>query len=490
MFLTLLSHQWLETRRSSVFQKNRAVNIILGVLIAYFGLNFLVLGFFVDNLLLEMYPGQHPVWVFNGFMFFYFLVDLFMRFMLQELPILSIQPYLHLPLPKGKLIHFVLLKSIPSIFNFFLLLVFVPFLFDAVIPAYGTGVGVIWLISLLLLTFFNNFLLIYFKRQLSTKPVMTLYFGLAVVGLILLDYLHVFSLREASSIAFDYLLEQPWLVVLPALLVLFAYFLNYKFLKAHTYPEEIAVKKETKASGGDIAFLQRFGDVGKLIALEMKLIWRHKRSKSIITISALFIFYGLIFYNNPVFLDGFAMLIFVGIFTTGMFMFNYGQFIPSWQSAHFDALLSRRISPYQFYQAKFWFFVPVTFVAFLLTLPYAFISYKIILINFAAFLFNIGINAFVVFYFSVLNRNRLNLSGSAFSWQGVGASKFVMQLPLMLLPLIVYAPFGFLDIPYWGVFAIGIIGLAGFVFHRQLLRLTTQRFVEHKYKIAAGFRQS
>jgi hypothetical protein len=251
------------------------------------------------------------------------------------------------------------------------------------------------------------------------------------------------------------------------------------------------VQQTNVAEASDIIFLNRFGEVGRLIALEMKLIWRHKRSKSVLFMSAVILFYGFIFYPQKIYMEGFAMLIFVGIMMTGMFMFNYGQFMPSWQSGHFDALLTKRVSPYQFYQAKFWLFVPVALLSFLFTLPYGFFGFKIILINLAAVLFNLGVNIFVVFYFSVLNKNRIDLSrSSAFNWQGVGASKFVMMLPLLLLPLLIYAPFGYLGQPYWGIFAIGLMGLLGFVFHRTLLHLVANRFLEHKYKMAAGFRQS
>ncbi|WP_018479248.1 DUF5687 family protein [Pontibacter roseus] len=491
MLGTLLTHQWKQTRRSPVFQRSIAVNIILGLLVVYFSLIFIAIGFFADKALLKLYPGQSPVDSLNGFLLFYFLVDLFMRFLLQELPVLSVQPYLHLPINKNKLIHFTLLRSIPSMFNLLMLLVFIPFMYKAVIPAQGMGVALVWLIALLLLTFFNNFLLIYFKRQLSSKPTLTLLFGLVVGGLMLLDYWEVLSLKQVSMAAFGQLLQQPWLVAVPAALLAFAYWLNFQFLKAHLYPEEIAVRKETAVEGKEIAFLSRFGNTGKLIALEMKLIWRHKRPKSILILSAFMLFYGMIFYTNDLYLEGYAMLIFVGIFMTGMPMFNYGQFMPGWQSSHFDALLTQRITPYQFLQAKYWMFVPAMLLAFFLTLPYAFFGYKVVLINLAACLFNIGINSFILFYFAVLNKERLDLSkGSAFNWQGVGASKFVMMLPLILLPLLIYAPFGYFGVPEWGIFAIGMAGVAGFVFHRQLLSLSERRFIEHKYKMAAGFRQS
>jgi hypothetical protein len=490
MFGALLSQQWKQTRRSPVFQKSLVVNIVLGLLILYFAMIVLSIGMFSDKVLIKLYPSQSPVESMNGFLLFYFVVDLLMRFMMQDLPVLAIQPFLHLPLRRSRLIHFMLLRSIPSMFNLMMLLVFVPFMLRAVTPVYGTDIAMVWLAALLMLTFFNNFLLIHFKRQLTNNPKLTLFLAIAVAALMLLDYWQVLSLRHLSNLAFGTLLHQPWLIIVPAAMLIFAYWINFRFLRAHLYPEEIFIKKVSAVSGSDLGFLHRFGDTGKLIALEIKLIWRHKRPKSMIMLSGIMLFYGLLFYRNESFEDAYFVLIFVGIFMTGMPMFNYGQFVPAWQSGHFDALLTQRITPYQFLQAKYWLFIPSVLLMFLLTLPYALFGYKILFINLAAVLFNIGISSFFVFYFAVLNKKRLEMNnGSAFNWQGVGASSFILQLPVFLTPLLVYAPFGYFDMPNVGIMAIGLIGLLGFAAHKQLLQLAANRFVNHKYSIAAGYRQ-
>lgn len=490
MLLTLLTHQWKADIRSSVFQKSVALNIIMGLLILYFGGIFLFLGFNIDDILLKVFPSQDPVAVFNGGMLYYFLMDLFFRFMLQEMPVLAVQPYLHLPVGKNKLVHFVLVKSVFSFLNVLPLLFMVPFMVSAVMPAYGVGIALVWLLALVALTLFNNFVLLYFKRQLAAEPLYTLAFGVVVSALMLLDYFDLLSLNVASRTAFGQLLLQPWLVAVPLLLVAVAYTFNFRFLKEHTYAEELQVRKATKVSGSNIAFLSRFGEIGKLIELELKLIWRNKRPKSTLFTAAFILFYGVIFYKEP-YMDGYAMLIFVGLMMTGMAMFSYGQFVPGWQSTHFDALLTQRISIYQFLKAKYWMFLAVTLFAYLITLPYGLLGYKILIINTVALLYNIGVNVFIIFYFSAYNTSRLDLSrGSAFNWQGVGASKFVMMLPLIIIPLLIYMPFGLMDVPYVGLATIGGLGLLGLIFQKQLLQWSARWFMKHKYKLATGFRQS
>jgi len=69
--------------------------------------------------------------------------------------------------------------------------------------------------------------------------------------------------------------------------------------------------------------------------------------------SFLFIFYGLLFftnsieaYNNP------AMHVFAGIFVSGGFLFTFGQFVPSWDSAYYPLMMSQNISYRQYLTSK------------------------------------------------------------------------------------------------------------------------------------------
>ncbi|WP_207433728.1 DUF5687 family protein [Sabulibacter ruber] len=495
MIKLLLSHQWKEASRSSVWQKNLAVNLVLGFFMLIMLLYVVLIGFFMNELVQALKPGSNTVEMVNRALLYYFLTDLGLRFFMQELPVLGIQPYLHLPVGKGKLVHFVLWKSITSLFNFLPLLMFIPFAVRMLPEVYGTGGTWMWVLGMFLITLVNNFLTLYFKRQLVEKPLVTVGFLLVVVALATLDYLNFISVGAASGIFFHALGANMGWVAVPLVAFVAIYLLNYRFLIAHTYPEEMRVRKQSSiGESAEIGFLQRFGELGTLIGLELKLIMRHKRSKSTTMLSIVFLAYGFLFYTNKMYTDGFAMLIFPGIFMTGFMMMSYGQFVPGWQSAHFDALLTKRLSPYTFYLGKFWMFVPACAFAYLVTLLYGFmptIGGKIMAINTACFLYNIGVNTFVVLFMSTYNKKRIDLSKSAsFNWQGVGASQFIMMLPTLIIPILIYLPFGLMENPWWGIAAIGLLGVLGFIFHRQLLGVVVKRFQREKYAIAAGFRQS
>ena len=51
----LLTHQWKEKIRSSFWQKNIILNIVLGILGLYLILNFIAVSFFADKILLDVF---------------------------------------------------------------------------------------------------------------------------------------------------------------------------------------------------------------------------------------------------------------------------------------------------------------------------------------------------------------------------------------------------------------------------------------------------
>jgi hypothetical protein len=88
------------------------------------------------------------------------------------------------------------------------------------------------------------------------------------------------------------------------------------------------------------------------------------------------------------------------------------------------------------------------------------------------------------------NKKYLDLSKSAtFNYQGVGVSNFIVVLPMLLLPILIYIPFAFMNMPTIGLIVIGCIGLIGIVLYKPIQNIIIKRFYQKKYEIAEGFRQ-
>jgi len=233
IFKWFLIHQWREMKRSSIWQKNVAINIVLGFFIFLMLLYLLALGVFIDKLLTHLFPDENPVTVFNGFLLYYLGTEFFMRFFLQSLPTLNIETYLHLPIKKSSIVHYVAGKSIFSLWNYLSWLVILPFAFKVIAPNTSTGIAWIYILSFVLLVFSNNFLATYIKRQLVNKPTIVGIFGLILVSLILLDHFNLVSVSSFSAMIFGQLIQNPILIIVPGVILLTTYLMNKEPFKYH-----------------------------------------------------------------------------------------------------------------------------------------------------------------------------------------------------------------------------------------------------------------
>ncbi len=197
-----LKHQWKEMKRATIWQKNLVLNIVLGFFILLMLMYLLMLGLFIDRILEELFPDEDPVTMFNGMILYYLGFEFFLRFFMQSLPTLNIETYLHLPIKKSSIVHYVTGKSIFSVGNYLSWLVFAPFAFKVILPAYSPYIAWIWLISIILLVFSNNFLATYIKRQLVNNTKIVGLFGIVFISLIILDYFNLISVSAFSSFIF------------------------------------------------------------------------------------------------------------------------------------------------------------------------------------------------------------------------------------------------------------------------------------------------
>jgi len=491
IFNWFLKHQWKEMKRASIWQKNLVLNIVLGFFILLMLMYLLMLGLFIDRILEELFPNNDPVTMFNGMILYYLGFEFFLRFFMQSLPTLNIETYLHLPIKKSSIVHYVTGKSIFTIGNYLSWLVFAPFAFKVILPTFSPYTAWIWLISIILLVFCNNFLATYIKRQLVNNTKIVGLFGIVFISLVILDYFNLISVSAFSSYIFGELMHNSSLILIPIILLMTTYSLNYYFLKSKLYPEEVNQEKKKKIDSlADIKYLKAMGLSGQLISLDLRLIWRHKRTRTIVYMLPIFLGYGFFFYPNPVYKDTFGMLIFVGLFMTGGMMLNYLNYCFGYESNYFDNILANYRDFEKYIRAKYLFAITIATVCYVLTIPYVFFGTDILLINTMTYLYNLGFLSFALFYVSTYTKKRMDLSrGAAFNYQGMGATHWLSMLPAFLLPIFIYLPFRWIGYPKAGLLFIGALGLVGLLFHKSLLNIILKQFLSRKYDMAEGFRE-
>ncbi|MBX2898984.1 MAG: hypothetical protein KF775_05025 [Cyclobacteriaceae bacterium] len=491
MITTLLSHSWKKFKRSVSFEKELATTILLGLIgVMVFGYA-LALGFLLDRISTDTFNQPNSVVFVNSLLLYYFWFEFILRYFMQRTPALDVQPYLHLPVSRHFVVHFMLIKSLVNPLNFLSLVLFTPFAFMAVAPQAGAGAWA-WLLSIYLISLCLHYVVLIFKKGLDDTITGFLVLTGAMSLLALSDYYGWLSLSSVSAAAFAFILSHPAIVVLALAGVLAIYYFNFTYLLKSLYPEELDSRKNIQSGNAqNWGFLQSFGPMGEWMNLELKLIMRNKRTRSVLFLSGFFLLYGLIFYTNKTYTQDMpGFLLFVAIFITGIFMINYGQFLFSWQSVHFDFTLTQPGSIAQVVASKYWLLCGITIICFILSIPYVYFGWHILLIHGAATLFNIGVNVFVIMNMALWDPKKIDLSKSSMmNYQGVGAAQWVMGIPILVAPYVFYLPFSIAGYPTWGLLAVGMVGLVGLIFRTQLLTLTTNRLQARKYAIAAGFRK-
>ncbi|MCC8424609.1 DUF5687 family protein [Mucilaginibacter sp. UR6-11] len=490
MIITFIKHEFKAFWRSKNAGKTLAVRIIMSLLILLLLLYVVAAGFLMDLILKKVYPHDSLIFSFCGIVLIYFVGELFSRLQLQELPTLRVQPYLQLPIKRNTIVGYLALTALFSIFNLWPFLLFWPFLFKVVLHDAGSRAVISFMVSFIGLSIFNNYLALYIKRKANLNGWVFLIATAVLVLFILGDWSwHIYSIRNVSYLFFGNLIKHPLLALIPLALGALMYYVNFLYLKRNLYLEELSTKKHEYKSSTEFPILAGFGATGSLVANEVKLILRNKRPRSALTISLLFLFYGLIFYTNPGLKTNEALKVFAGMFMTGFFIISYGQFMFSWQASHFDGLMVSKVSFADFLRGKYLLFTATSTVAFILTTPYVYYGWRVLLVHFIMYLWNLGITVNIVLYFANRNAKRIDLSkGASFNWEGVGATQLILSLLLFIPPFIIYLPFKLLGHPDLALAAVAACGVAGILTRGLWIKFLEADFYKRKFAILDGFR--
>jgi hypothetical protein len=485
---TFLIHQWHSFWRTRNANKGVALQIILGVFYLLLFLEIALLGIALPFLLQETIPGKDPLALFCSYIIYYFLVGLLIRFQLQELPTLSIQPYLMQNIKRSSMLRFLNVRSLVHVINILPLFVFVPFSLVIILPAYGAIATICFLISMFALVINNHFLNMYIKRKSINS---SWWFFAIVIAMALLkgfDYFKIVSFEQTSAKIFISLLHHPWLVIVPIALAIITFLVNNRYLRSHLYIEELVSERKLKVSK-NYSFLDKYGDIGEIISLDLKLIFRNKRPKSLIILSGVILLYGFLFYPKYLQTGNYTMLFLFALFITGLFISNYGQFLFAWQSSHFDGMMSCNIDMKRYIKAKFLLFVTVCSLQFLLAGFYGFMGWQVIPIQLAAFLYSIGVNSFITIYVATFNYKYLNLTRAAsFNFQGIGALQWLQSLLISFGPVLIFFLLNKF-VGFWtAIICISSFGITGLAFHEMIINWLVGQFNMRKHRILEGFR--
>lgn len=490
MYTQFFKHHWLKSLRAPGYYKNLIVNIFMGLSVLYFLVIFVLLGFMMPKILAEAAPHLDPAYTFNGGMIFVIVLALLIRFLFQPLSTVNLQSYQVLPIKRSKLVNYLLLKPLLNPVNYLTLSFAIPFAITGINPAYGIGGAFRFIIIVIFIVWFTTLFATFLKRKFGSNILGIIAFLAIIAGVVALEYFKIFSIFEMSQRVFGFLIENPigWILVLGLSVV--AFVLNKWFFAQNYYPENFDKKTAKKqVETRNFTFMERFGKIGEIISLEMKLVLRHKRTKNVLYLLPIFLFYGLLFYPESMSQSSGALM-FIAIFITGAAMIMFGQWIINWDGSYFDFLMTRNIDTRTYIRANFYALLALNFMSFIITTPYFLFGTHITINHLVAFLYNVGVNTHIYLFGATFNTKRLDLSQrSAMNMQGVSYKNFLIIIPLLVVPMGLIGIFSLFDAKNIALIILALLGLGGIFFWRQLLKITEKQFLKRKYALCEGFRK-
>jgi hypothetical protein len=289
----------------------------------------------------------------------------------------------------------------------------------------------------------------------------------------------------------DLILVNPALAIVFVLLPVLFYFLNVRFLLNRMFVNLVSGKQKVEKVS-DYSWLDKLGETGRFIALELRLIWRNKRPRSVGMMTMIMLAYGLLIYRTepgkpaPEFI-----FILGGIVIVGMFSISYGQFFPAWHSNYFSMLMCQRLKMKQFLQSFYMLVTVVSVACYFITLPYAFMHTKIIYTHLAMLFYNLGINIPLLFFIGLYSKKRLDLNQtSVMNYQGMGAAQWLVGLPMFLIPIGLFYLFKLVLGDVGAYAGLGVMGLIGVLLHSVVIDFFAKKYLKQKHQLIKNYKNS
>lgn len=484
MISHFLKLEWKQFIRSASFGKSLGLKILMGFFALYFILSFLTIGIGGYFILKKIFPESDPLQIVNSYLLFAILGDLIFRYLMQKLPIMNIKPMLTLQIKKSTLVHYVLGKSSFSFFNILGLFFYIPFALVLIKEGYNVAGVLGWLLTMILIIQSANFLNFIINKNNIAFAILSL----ILISLIGLQKFDIVDVVGSGGSIFDIIYTNPIYSLFGVVVLILLYQLNYKQLHGQVYLDAAVSVKVEEVNTSDLTWANKLGDVAPFIKNDIRLIWRNKRTKTVFLMSFLFLFYGLVFFTQETYREMPAMLMFAALFVTGGFTLNYGQFIPAWDSAHYKMLMSQGFKYRKFLESKWVLMVAMTTILYVLSFPYLYFGTDIFLMITAGAVFNIGFNSLFLLYSGSFNRKKIDLTKSGFgNTQGTSATQFLIIVPLMLLPMLLFWIFNKFVGHNAGFIVVATLGIISLLLKNYALNFIEKKYIKDKYAMINAF---
>ena len=186
------------------------------------------------------------------------------------------------------------------------------------------------------------------------------------------------------------------------------------------------------------------------------------------------------------------MGIFAGIFVSGGFLFTFGQFVPSWDSAYYQLMMSQNIQYKEYLSSKWWLVVIATAISTFLASFYLFFGWHTYLLVLVGAIYNIGVNSHLVLLGGAFVKTPIDLSTATKAFgdkQAFNMKTMLLTIPKLLLPILLYGLGKSFFNDTTGLLFVAVAGVLGFAFRGKVFNWIEKIYKTEKYETIAAYKQ-
>lgn len=497
LFKALRHHRHLAEKRSMNFGQNKAAKFM--VYIAFFIVLLYLVGFAIMLAMIANHShNQTAIELVMGVCPFILAIDFFVRFLAQQTPSQIIKPYVLMPIPRYTCIDTFLVTSLISWGNLTWFAMLVPYCLMSVVFSYGIlpTIGILLLLWIMILANSQWYLI---ARTLIIDSQIWWWLPITIYAIVAIP------IYIGNNCGFEHFMEiwshigtniytgnpLPFFVAILLLITLTA--INRHLQYIHIWRELSHTEKTHHLrSISKLSFLEKYGEIGEYLKLEIKTIMRNKNPrKSFISATVIVLIFSLLIsytdiYNGKYQNNFWCIYNFViyGAMMIIRIMGNEGNYI--------DALMVRRENILSLLHAKYIFYSGILFFPLILMLPIVFTGKWSVLMLISYGVFTSGFQYFILFQLVIYNKTTIPLNTKFISKGGIENNYFQIAAEMIafIVPMIIVSliqTFFGDNVAYIIMLTIGIM----FILTNKLwMRNIYNRMMKRRYVNIEAFRAS
>ncbi len=488
LYFLLRKNTRLSEKRNVMFETNRYGKFFGYLIYGIFAIEFIAVGTFLGWLAAKEDSPELLLFV----MPFFLVLDFGARFATQQTPLMLVKPYLLTPISKFTAIECFLINQMLDLGNLFWMVLFLPYTFIVWCGGLTTwgALGLLLLLHLMVVVNSQWYLLV---RTLVNQHMLWGFLPAALYGTLLLPF---FVLSDAQlDIIFDFVNDIFtsdtfifWLVVIFVGLF-FGLFVINRYLQMHLIYDEISKTEKTKLKHvSEFKMLNRFGQIGEYLKLEIKSTMRNKAIRSRFIQGVCFItFFSLMIAFTDVYGSTFEhdfwclyAFVFFGAVNLTKVMCPEGNFI--------DMLMVHEENILTLLRAKYYYYCAILLLPFFFTLIPV-ITGKFSILMVLAYLFTVtGPIYLMLFQMAIYNKQTMPLNEKLTGknqlenkWQSI------VSMVAMFAPIIIITLFRIIFDETVAYSILLVVGLATTLAEPYWMRNIYRRMMLRRYDNLEGF---